>query len=72
MKYLKLYESFNESEIHEICRRYGIANYTINDDGSIDINHGVSFWNRNLTELPLKFGIVNYDFSCSCKKCKRI
>ena len=37
MRYLRRYE--NHEDIHSICREYNIKNYTINDDGSIDINH---------------------------------
>ncbi len=36
MKYLKLFESFED--IDEICKKYSIENYTINTDGSIDVN----------------------------------
>lgn len=39
MKYLKRYnESLNESEIHQICEKYYIKNYTINEDGTIDVD----------------------------------
>jgi len=38
MKYLKLFESFDESKIHKICKKYHIINYTINNDGSIDVD----------------------------------
>ena len=36
MRYLKLYESFED--IHEICKEHGIIDYTINPDGSIDVD----------------------------------
>ena len=39
MKYIKLYESYNS--IEEICQKYNIKNYTINSDGSIDVNGDV-------------------------------
>ena len=35
-----LYESFNE--IHYICREYEIDDYTINSDGSIDVDGDVN------------------------------
>lgn len=46
MKYLKLFESH---KVDEVCKRYGIKNYTINSDGSIDVNgdvdlRGLGFW----------------------------
>ncbi len=51
--------------IDEICREYKIENYTINDDGSIDVNGHVSLNYKNLTELPLTFNKVTGYFACS-------
>jgi len=68
MKYLRLYESFNEEDIHEICKQYGIRNYTINKDGSIDVNGYVNLCNEKLQKLPLKFNKVNRPFDCSFNK----
>ena len=56
------------SEIEEICRKYNIRNYTINEDGSIDVDGNVDLSNRNLTELPLTFGRVTSHFNCSYNK----
>jgi hypothetical protein len=64
MKYLKLFENFNQSEIDKICKKYNIQNYTINPDGSIDVNGHVLLGKQKLTELPLKFNIVSGDFYC--------
>jgi hypothetical protein len=50
--------------IEEICKKYGISNYTINDDKSIDVDGHVIIWDMGLTELPLKFNKVNGDFEC--------
>ena len=47
-----------------ICKKYGIENYTINDDGSIDVNGDVSLSYDGLTELPLRFNRVTGSFSC--------
>ena len=66
MRYLKLFESFEE--IDEICREYNISNYTINTDGSIDVNGTVYLWNKKLAKLPLKFNKVNRWFNCSRNK----
>jgi hypothetical protein len=53
------YQSFLESnskvDIDSICEKYGITNYTINDDGSIDVDGDVNLSCKNLTKLPLKF-----------------
>lgn len=65
MKYLKMFESFNDSEIHYICREYGIENYTINKDRSIDVDGNVDISGFDLEELPLSFGTVYGMFNCS-------
>jgi hypothetical protein len=62
MKYLKLFESFEN--IDEICKLYGIKNYIINKDGSIDTND-VYLYSKRLTKLPLKFNKVNGVFECA-------
>ena len=51
--------------IDEICKKYNIINYTINDDGSIDVNGNVNLWDKRLTELPLTFNKVTGYFDCS-------
>jgi hypothetical protein len=50
--------------MQEICTRYNIINYVINGD-VVDVNGDVSLSFGNLTELPLKFGIVTGNFDCS-------
>ena len=60
-----------------ICEKYGIENYTINPDGSIDVNGDVNLCNFGLTELPLIFNKVTGSFDCggnnltSLKGCPR-
>ena len=60
-----------------ICKKYGIENYTINDDGTIDVNGDVNLWIKGLTELPLTFNKVTGYFNCgynnltSLKGCPR-
>ena len=48
-----------------ICEKYGIENYTINSDGSIDVNGDVYLYDKGLTELPLRFNKVSGSFDCS-------
>ena len=48
-----------------ICKKYGIENYTINEDGSIDVNGNVNLSYKGLTELPLTFNKVTGYFDCS-------
>jgi hypothetical protein len=65
MKYLKLFENFNQSEIDYICRKYNIQKYTINLDGSIDVDGHVNLYKKQLTDIPLKFNKVSGFFDCS-------
>ena len=51
-----------------ICKKYNITNYTINPDGSIDVNGDVYLWYNNLTELPLTFNKVTGWFDCGYNK----
>jgi len=57
-----LFESFNE--IHEICKKYNIKNYTINKDGTIDVDGDVDLSFFGLSKLPLKFREVTGVFRC--------
>ena len=63
MKYLRLFESFED--IKGICKKYDIEDYTINPDGSIDVNGNVDLYNKG---LPLKFNKVNGWFDCDANK----
>jgi len=63
MKHLKLFESFED--IDSICKKYKIRNYTINNDGTVDVNGDVSLTGDGLSKLPLKFGKVTGNFDCS-------
>lgn len=62
----------NEQEIHDICKKYNIKNYTINPDGSIDVDGDVSIANGRLEKLPLKFNKVSGDFYCSWEELKTL
>jgi hypothetical protein len=77
MRYIKLYEGFqSESEVTEICKKYGISNWSINSEGLVDVDGDVYLDLKELTKLPLKFGeitiIDNYIktgyFSCDSNK----
>ena len=66
---IKLFEQFNnEQEIHEICKEYLIENYTINNDGSIDVNDNVYLYNKGFTKLPIRFNKVSGNFLISDNK----
>ena len=60
--------NYSVDNIHKICEKYGIKNYTINTDGSIDVDGNVHLWCRGLTELPLKFNHVSGYFNCYVNK----
>ncbi|NBP59030.1 hypothetical protein EBU71_21275, partial [bacterium] len=68
MKYLK---RFNESsgqsleEIRKICEKYDIRNWSLNEEGLVDVDHFVDLRNQKLAELPLKFGRVAGVFFCN-------
>ena len=65
---MKSFKQFiNESkeiDIDSICKQYKIKNYTINPDGSIDVDGDVNLTYQKLTELPLKFRNVTGHFDC--------
>jgi len=41
MKYIKLFESISEIEVGKICKKYNITNWTLNPDGTVDVNDSV-------------------------------
>lgn len=69
MKYLKLFESINK--IESVCELYNIKDYTINSDGSIDVNDDVymgyhkDYDRPALSNLPIQFNNVYGSFDCS-------
>ena len=54
-----------KEEIHRICKKYYIRNYTINPDGSIDVDGNVELGVHNLDKIPLKFNNVSGYFNIS-------
>ena len=64
LKKYKLFESVNVAEIDSLCEKYGIEDYIINSDGTIDVNNKVDLRERDLTKIPLKFRNVRGDFYC--------
>jgi hypothetical protein len=56
-------EAAIRTSINSICKEYGIDNYTINEDGSIDVDGNVILYDKRLTKLPLKFSVSGY-FAC--------
>jgi hypothetical protein len=57
-----------EMNIENICQEYDIQNYTINSNGTVDVDGIVDLSRRNLSKLPLKFGRVTGNFWCHNNK----
>ena len=81
MKHIKSYKIFESAspnfpttkeEVIEVCKKYRIDNYTINDDLSIDVDGGVGLGDRGLGYLPLRFNYVGGYFQCSFNKLKSL
>ncbi len=62
-KYLEFIKESKE-DIDNICKKYDIENYTLNDDGSIDVDGDVYLCKYDISRLPLKFRNVNGNFGC--------
>jgi len=81
MKHIKPYKIFENRSpnfpttregVIEVCDKYGIENYTINDDLSIDVDGGVYLNRRYLEYLPLRFNYVSDYFNCSYNELKTL
>ncbi len=66
MKYLKDFKIFenrqSDEEIHTLCKKYVIFNYSINSDGSINCTRGVFLNGENLYKIPIKFNRVDNEW----------
>ena len=66
---IKLFEEYNN--IDSICKKFSIENYTINPDGSIDVDGNLYLdlnvypSGKKLDRFPLKFRKVNGNVDCS-------
>jgi hypothetical protein len=54
-----------KDRIDSICEKYNIINYSINSDGSVDVDGNVNLYDEELDKFPLKFGKVSGRFSCT-------
>lgn len=69
MIYLKEYKEYKKyKDIDSICKKFGIESYTINPDGSIDVDDDVDLPECKFKKLPLQFNRVTGDFICSWNK----
>jgi hypothetical protein len=62
----------SKEDIDLICKKFGIKNYTINEDSTIDVDGNVHLHEKRLTKLPLKFGKVSGNFYCSFNELKSL
>ena len=60
---IKLFEEYND--IASFCEKNDIVYYTINDDGSIDVDEDVDLSNMKLSSIPFKFRKVSGHFYCN-------
>lgn len=71
MKYIKLFESVTEKEHDDLIidlDKFGIKNYTINDDGTIDVDGDVDLSCNGLVEIPFIFRNISGAFDVSENK----
>lgn len=75
MIYLK---RFNESihigmyKMQQLCKKYDITNYIINDDNSVDVHGSLNFtkslFRNKKTYVPIKLGRLSGSFHCNYNK----
>jgi len=53
-----------KNRIDSVCKEYHIENYSINPDGSIDVDGDVDLQGIKLVKLPVKFNNVSGSFHC--------
>jgi hypothetical protein len=57
-----------KEKIEDWLKNYGIRNYSINDDLTVDVIGYINLTNNDLLEIPVQFGIVKGDFFCGQNK----
>jgi len=65
-------ESKSRTDIDEICEKYGIKNYTINDDNLVDVDGDLRLNDKGLSGFPVRFGKVTGDFECKDNMLKNL
>lgn len=61
-----------EQEIRNICREFYIKNYSINEDGSVDVNGDVEIEEWEIEKLPLRFRNITGGFWINDNKLKSL
>ena len=62
----------NKEKIRKFLHQNNIRKYEINDDHTVDVYQTVDLRSRNLTEIPIQFGIVEGAFNCSRNNLKTL
>ena len=58
-------KSYELLKIIQFLEEHGIKNYSINEDGIVDVDGNVDLSDKNLTSIPVQFGKVGGAFYCS-------
>ena len=57
-------DTWDRDDIDRICAKYNIQNYTINNNGSIDVDGNVDLSQMKLKRIPIRFRNVSGHFWC--------
>ena len=61
-----------KEEIEKWLDKMEISNYQINEDLTVDVDGHVDLNYKNLTELPVQFGVVEGNFECKMNKLQNL
>jgi len=64
-KWLVFNMMISKELVKEWLDRYGVKNYTINDDLTVDVDGYVDLTSKRLKRIPIQFGNVSGGFYCS-------
>lgn len=62
----------NKDEIKAWLDKYGIGNYTINEDLTVDVDGNVDLFKKKLYKIPIQFNEVKGYFNCACNQLKSL
>jgi hypothetical protein len=57
-----------KNKIDNLCKRFNITEYTINNDETLDVIGSVIIMDTNYTKLPLKFNKISGNFDCTSNR----
>ena len=52
------------SSIEKLLIHFNITHYTIREDGLVDVDGDIDFFEKSFTKFPIKFGKVSGNFKC--------